>query len=162
MAAVIVSYLEQRRPAEVFAPALPPGLDVREVVARDWRYSRFLYTLVGGPWQWTDRLTWDEAQWRGLVEQPGFRTWVGYMQGAPAGFFELRRSGDEAELVCFGLADPWIGRGLGGGFLHCALHEAWASGAARVWLQTNTQDHPHALDNYLRRGFTVFRTEVGG
>lgn len=30
----------------------------------------------------------------------------------------------------------------------------------RVWLHTCSKDGPHALDNYLRRGFTLFDTKV--
>jgi hypothetical protein len=29
----------------------------------------------------------------------------------------------------------------------------------RVWVQTSSGDHPHALPNYERRGFRVFRVE---
>ena len=29
-----------------------------------------------------------------------------------------------------------------------------------VWLHTNTMDHPAALPNYLKRGFTAFHSET--
>ena len=32
-------------------------------------------------------------------------------------------------------------------------------GAKRVWLHTCTLDNPAALPNYLKRGFTPFKTE---
>ena len=40
-----------------------------------------------------------------------------------------------------------------------AVERAWSMGARRVWLHTCTFDHPAALPNYLKRGFTVFKTE---
>ena len=40
------------------------------------------------------------------------------------------------------------------------MRAAWAEKPERVWLHTCTLDHPHALRNYLRRGFLVVRKEV--
>jgi hypothetical protein len=31
--------------------------------------------------------------------------------------------------------------------------------AHRVWLHTCSLDHPAALPNYMKRGFTLFKTE---
>jgi GNAT superfamily N-acetyltransferase len=82
------------------------------------------------------------------------------INGAPAGYFELRREADRSvEIVYFGLLDQFTGRGLGGHMLTEAVRMAWDSGALRVWLHTNTLDHPAALPNYLKRGFRVTRTE---
>ena len=82
------------------------------------------------------------------------------VSGAPAGYFELRR--DRAggiEIVYFGLLPEFTGRGLGGHMLTAAVERAWSQGAERVWLHTNTLDHPSALPNYLKRGFTAFHSE---
>ena len=80
--------------------------------------------------------------------------------GAPAGYFELR--GDHAggiEIVYFGLLPEFTGRGLGAHMLTIAVDTAWSRDPERVWLHTNTMDHPAALTNYLRRGFTAFDSE---
>jgi GNAT superfamily N-acetyltransferase len=61
--------------------------------------------------------------------------------------------------VYFGLLDEFTGRGLGAYMLTEAVTIAWKAGASRVWLHTNTLDHPAALPNYLKRGFRVTRTE---
>ena len=80
--------------------------------------------------------------------------------GAPAGYFELRRDRTNgAEIVYFGLLPEFTGRGLGGHLLTSAAEAAWSQGPERVWLHTNTMDHPSALPNYLRRGFTAFHSE---
>ena len=76
-----------------------------------------------------------------------------------AGYFELRREGDDVELVYFGLLRHYHGRGLGGHFLTQAIQRAWEGTTRRVWVHTNTLDHPAALPNYLKRGFKIFKTE---
>ena len=77
------------------------------------------------------------------------------VSGAPAGYFELRRDrAGGTEIVYFGLLPEFTGRGLGGFLLTMAVERAWSSGTERVWLHTNTLDHPAALPNYLKRGFT--------
>ena len=82
------------------------------------------------------------------------------VRGAPAGYFELRRD-DEAdvEIAYFGLLHQFLGRGLGAHLLTEAVERAWAIGATRVWLHTCSLDHPAALPNYVKRGFTAYRTE---
>jgi GNAT superfamily N-acetyltransferase len=72
----------------------------------------------------------------------------------------------DVEIKSFGLLPAFIGQGLGGHLLTVAVERAWAPagdgglGATRVWLHTCTHDHPHALQNYRARGFSVFKTEV--
>ena len=88
------------------------------------------------------------------------RLYVMWVDGAPAGYFELRSEPDGAvEIVYFGLLPQFTGRGFGRYMLTEAVEQAWASGARRVWLHTNTLDHPAALPNYQKRGFRVTRTE---
>ena len=40
-----------------------------------------------------------------------------------------------------------------------AVKRCWEMGAKRVWLHTCTQDNPAALPNYVKRGFTPYKTE---
>ena len=61
----------------------------------------------------------------------------------------------------FGLLSQFIGQGLGGHLLSQAVKRAWAWGASSVWLSTCSHDHPHALKNYLARGFRIRTTTVG-
>jgi GNAT superfamily N-acetyltransferase len=123
--------------------------------------NRFLYTAVGGDWYWTDRLPWTYAQWRAWVEQPTLETWVAYVSGTPAGYFELEAQAEgQVELAYFGLLPQFIGTGLGGSLLTVAIERAWNMGAVRVWVHTCTLDHPGALANYCARGFRVFREET--
>jgi GNAT superfamily N-acetyltransferase len=63
------------------------------------------------------------------------------------------------EIVQFGLMREFIGQGLGKYFLQWAIDRAWAGNPERLWLHTCTLDHPAALPNYLKAGFTVFKQE---
>ena len=124
-------------------------------------FYRFLYSEVGKPHHWVDRLPWTDAQVTEHLSRPELTLWVMYSSGAPAGYFELERHGDgSTEIAYFGLLPEFTGAGLGKYLLTRAVQEAWATGANRVWLHTCTLDHPSALPNYLKRGFAPFREET--
>ena len=142
-------------------PLLRQDVDIQQARVPCPELNRFLYTAVGGDWYWLDRLPWTYEQWRAWVEQPSVETWVAYVAGTPAGYFELEaQSGDNVELAYFGLLPQFIGTGLGGYVLTVAIERAWRMGATRVWVHTCTLDHPGALANYCARGFRVFREET--
>jgi len=124
--------------------------------------NRFLYATVGARWWWYSRLPWDYARWLAYLDRPELETWVAYVSGSPAGYFELERQSEgNIELAYFGLLPRFVGKGLGGALLTAAIARAWDMGAARVWVHTCDLDHPQALRNYQARGFHVFRTEQG-
>jgi GNAT superfamily N-acetyltransferase len=124
-------------------------------------FWRFLYSEIGREYHWIDRLPWSAAEIQAYLSDPLVSIWLLSVWGAPAGYFELRRDGaDGIEIVYFGLLQHFHGRGLGGHFLTRAVQHAWDGGAQRVWLHTNSFDHQSALPNYLKRGFTVFKTEA--
>jgi GNAT superfamily N-acetyltransferase len=164
MGGVTIYYLESRSRAELVPAADPGGLEIREARVRQFALNRFLYQLVGAPWQWTDKLDWSEQQWRDYAERDDLRTWVAWTDGSPAGYFELeRQAGDTVDIAYFGLAPAFIGRGLGSHLLSSCLEQAWdwrdARGATRrVTVNTCSLDHPAALHNYQARGMTVYKT----
>jgi len=134
--------------------AADPGFTVRE--ERDSKTNREMNELVGTQWKWP--MGWTEEQWRAWSRNPAVRTWVAYLDGGPAGYYELHKhEGGDAELVRFGLLPAFIGRGLGGPLLSMAVDDAWRWGATRIWFHTCTLDHPSALPNYLARGFRIVK-----
>jgi len=157
---VTTYYLEMFDPAELRFKACPdPALRIEECRVKQFSYNRFLYQLVGESWQWTERLQWTEEQWRHYAESENLRTWVGYLGGSPAGYYELQKQADDnIEITNFGLAEPFIGRGLGGHLLSHAIRSAWEWGAKRVWVHTCTLDHPNALANYRARGMKLYKS----
>lgn len=154
-------FLEMTDPEQLApAPEPDPELEIREVELASPELSRMLYTAVGSDWYWTDRLEWSWDRWNDWLSRPELETWVGWVRGAPAGFFELERRHDAVELVSFGLLPGFIGRGLGKRLLHAALRRAWALGPRRVWVHTCSLDGPAALDNYRARGLTVYDERI--
>ena len=57
-------------------------------------------------------------------------------------------------LACGGII--W-GAGLGKHLLSYGVARAWEMDAKRVWLHTCNLDGPHALANYQKRGFRIFK-----
>lgn len=123
-------------------------------------FYRYLYVEVGRNYHWVDRLGMTDDDIKEHLKPDSVSLWVLYVEGAPAGYFELKRHDDAStELTYFGLLQEFLGQGLGKQLLSFAIDRAWEEGANRVWLQTNTLDDPAAMPNYLKRGFVPFRQE---
>ena len=154
---------------EITSPAdFTPTVDARtayEVVRAEIpvpELNRFLYVSVGADWRWFMRLTWDYARWKNYLERAEVGTWIAYVDGTPAGYFELEQQPpNSVEIAYFGLMPQFIGGGMGGALLTDAVNMAFDFGVGgregtRVWLHTCTLDHPAALSNYQARGFRIF------
>jgi GNAT superfamily N-acetyltransferase len=149
-------HLEMGDPAQLRAVAAPVGAVVTHAEIPSPELSRYLYTAVGGAWYWVDRLPRTYEAWDTWAKQ--VQTWVLYVHGTPAGYFELLREPDgDVQIAYVGLLPQFVGGGLGGYLLTRAVEVAWEMGTARVWVHTCTLDHPHALNNYRARGFVIFK-----
>ena len=134
---------------------------VEQVIGCPASFWRYLYTEVGRAYHWIDRLPWTDDEIRAYLAEPEVSLWLMTVAGAPAGYFELRRDRvGGTEIAYFGLLPEFTGRGLGGYLLTVAVEQAWSAGTGRIWLHTNTLDHPAALPNYLKRGFRAFHSET--
>lgn len=139
-----------------------PDLRVERMEIPCPEFNSFLHTVVGHDYRWGGRIGWGQEEWNAYVRRPGFETWVAYWTGTPAGYFELEmNTQDEVHLLSFGLLPQFIGEGLGGYLLTRAVARAWEMGARRIWVSTCSHDHPHALKNYLARGFRVRQVVEG-
>jgi GNAT superfamily N-acetyltransferase len=124
-------------------------------------FYRFLYDAVGRHWQWIDRKKLADVELARIVQDPRVEVHVLYVEGVPAGYAELdRRSTGDIELAYFGIVPEFIGQGLGKYLLHWAIDRAWSHRPARFWVHTCSLDHPAALPNYRKAGFTVYREET--
>ena len=138
-----------------------PGVAVIHARIPTVAYYRFLYTSVGSAWNWTSRGKHSDADLARLIQDPREEMHVLFVEGVPAGFAELdRRVPDEIELVQFGLVPEFIGQGLGKYFLQWVIDKAFTYSPKRFWLHTCTHDHPAALPNYLKSGFTIYKEET--
>lgn len=156
-------FLEMPDPARL-RPAPPPSpepLLMRAVVPCP-ELSRFLYLTVGADWCWIDRLDWPREHWLHWVER--VETWVAYVEGTPAGYFELEPTAPGVvNIALLGLL-PWaMGRRLGGWLLTRAVERAWTiAGTRLVTVNTCSLDSPRALPNYQARGFRIVHIHTGG
>ena len=123
-------------------------------------FYRYLYETVGGPHVWVERTRMSDEALAKLVQDEKVEIYVLYCEGAPAGYAELDFSRPtDAELAYFGLIKDFLGRGLGSFLLAAAIEIAWAKPIERLWVHTNTLDHPRALPLYQRMGFVPYAQE---
>ena len=158
-ATLITTYLEMASEAD-FAPAFIRASDIEIVTMEmpDLGFYKFLYQSVGEEWAWRDRLTMPNSELRRILTSPNTQVQVMYVSGSPAGYVELfRHDDDSVEIAYFGLRRSYMGRGLGKHLLSHGVARAWEMGAERVWLHTCNLDGPHALSNYQKRGFQIFK-----
>jgi GNAT superfamily N-acetyltransferase len=156
-----IYHLEMKDRRKFLPKVVPEGFSVSRVIPPEPLFNARLYREVGGGWQWTDRLSWSDDDWERYATREVLETWRAEYRGEEAGYFELEvQEGGNVEILYFGLLPTMIGKGLGSAMLSMAIERAWAiPGAKRVWVHTCTEDHEHALVNYQRRGFEVFKVE---
>lgn len=145
----------------------PPGKDRMKPLPRGYRvmhakrptraFYLFLYTSVGRPYQWYNRLLLPAEELQELLNNDETSVWVLYYRGVPAGFAEFDLSVEnETELVYFGLSCDFTGKGLGMPFLSWCIGKAFERPVNRFWLHTCNLDHPAALGLYKKAGFKIY------
>ncbi|MBV6701880.1 GNAT family N-acetyltransferase [Kitasatospora aureofaciens] len=161
----IVTYLEMTDPADLRPSPEVPAL---ALLRADGSSSAVqdVQARVGAPhgWRSTARTAGDWAAH--LSEHPRRQYWLVTHDGEPAGVANLEpHPGGDVEITTFGLVPEHVGRGLGGYALTLALRQAWATepldadAVRRVWLHTNSNDHPNALRNYEKRGLRPYKVQ---
>ncbi len=152
---VTVIHLEMTVPP-VRLPPLPLGQNVALLRAENMprHFYRYLMDRVGRKWHWVNALRLSDEALDARLADPERSITTLFLDGAPAGFFEIWRNADSAEIHFFGLMPHATGRGLGRWFLGAAIQAAWATKPTLVSVETCTLDHPAALPLYQRLGFT--------
>lgn len=154
--AVTVTFLEMHeRPSHY--PSLPHNRQIALLRSRNVpiHFYRYLADRVGRKWHWVNILRMDEAELEAALWRPDRDIRVLYLDGAPAGFFDIKPHLPEtAEIAYFGMMDHAMGQGLGRWFLGAAIEAAWSHGPRYTTVQTCTLDHPAALPLYQKLGFS--------
>lgn len=157
---LVTTYLEMTDPTQ-FQPAYIE--DAQATILRlsrvDVEFYLFLYKGVGWDLRWRDRLVMPANELESILVQPTNSVYVLYYDHIPAGYVELEKQGDSTEVAYFGLRAAYHGIGLGKHLLSFGIAQAWKDGAQRVFVHTCNLDGPHAMPNYVKRGFRVYRTE---
>lgn len=151
-----VTYLEATRPPRQVS-VLPVNVQasLQRVTEIPLHYYRYLYWCIGREWHWVYRLRMSDAELAAIVHDPRTDIRVLSLGGAPAGMFELSRTGETAvNLVYFGLMAHARGRGLGRWLLGQVMLAAFQPPVSVMTVSTNTLDHPGALPLYQKMGFS--------
>ena len=154
----VITFLEMREPPALPELRAPLGkLALMRVEHPSLAFYKFLYDEVGQGYHWTERKVLSDRDLKVIIEDDQVEINVLYVGGVPAGFSELdRRQPPEIELCYFGIMPQFIGHRLGGYFLNWTIRHAWACHPSRLWVHTNTLDHPRALPLYQRLGFAPY------
>lgn len=157
-----VTYMELReRPPP--PPQRPERIALENLSLQDYLA---LYRSVGAPLGWDQRLQMPEKDLAALLNSGSLSIYV--LRDAhtqPLGFCELdRHAPHNIEIKNFGLIPRAQGHGLGSWLLRTAIHQAWQPNTQRIWLHTDTWDHPSAVSVYERAGFKIYavREEESG
>ena len=118
MSDIDIFYLEMNSPAQIKGKPAIDGLDIRYCEIKQWPLNKFLYSFVGGPWTWTDKLSETDEQWQAYVANNNLHTWVAYYKGAIAGYFELQQDQGNVEVVYFSVTPDSLGKSRGGYLLN--------------------------------------------
>ena len=159
-----VTWLEMTKRPSYGWPSLPVGREAMLVRADTppWWYFLSLYDAVGRDYAWTDKHDIPRDELNAWIQHPDVSLYSLIGKGWPKGFFVLDwRDDPVCDLAYFGLVPEAMGRGLGAWLLKSAVMTAWdRETTGKLTVNTCTLDHPRALIQYQRMGFSPVRTEV--
>jgi GNAT superfamily N-acetyltransferase len=161
MVDLLVSYMEMTAPPA--GPTVPAPVANAMVACERLERADYLalYRAVGDAVQWDQRLRLPDAELDALLRDETTHVYVLRCDGIASGLAEFERIGsDDVEMVNFGLVPAMQGRKLGPFLLDRALRAVWQHGPRRIWLHTDTNDHPKALATYERAGFSLYKRQM--
>lgn len=155
---LLVTYMELLAPPPG-SMAHPPPSGNLEIHAEHLSVDDYLslYRAIGVPLTWDLRLRMPVEAVAQFLSAPSTRTFVLREAGQPIGLCEFDAAeAEDVELTHFGLVPAAYGRKLGPFLLANALYAVWRAGTRRIWLHTDTNDHPKAQAVYARAGFQTY------
>ena len=143
-------------------PSLPNKIKVFLDKEKDININKFFYRQIGKDHFWRDRLLWSDKEWSKYVDNNNLDTGIMKLDGELIGFFEqeFHKEKNEIELIQMGILKEYQGKKFGSFLLKYIVHKAFDKNVERVWVHTCSLDHRHALDNYLSKGFKIFKEET--
>ena len=129
---------------------------------KDININKFFYRQIGKDHFWRDRLLWSDKEWHKYVDNINLETGVMKFKDELIGFYEqeFHKETNEIELIQMGILKEYQGKKFGSFLLEYILHKAFKKKIDRVRVHTCSLDHKYALDNYLSKGFKVFKEET--
>ena len=140
---------------------LPQNVSIFINEKKKYEINKFFYKQVGADHYWRDRLVWTDQEWLNYVSNNNFETWILKKNEEIIGFYEqeFHPSSNEVELINMGILKDNRGQKLGSTLLLHAISNAFNKNPNRMWVHTCSLDHKHALNNYLAKGFKIFKEE---
>ena len=140
----------------------PKNIEVFLDNEKDININKFFYRQVGKEHFWRDRLLWSDKEWNKYINNKSLVTGIMKINGELIGFYEqeYHETKNEIELIQMGILKEYQGKKFGSFLLEYILHEAFKKNIDRVRVHTCSLDHKYALDNYLSKGFKVFKKET--
>ncbi|TRD00351.1 GNAT family N-acetyltransferase [Mesorhizobium sp. WSM4303] len=161
MVDLLVTYMEMRQADPAPARVSPAACASVALERLDSASYISLYRAVGEPVQWDQWLRMAAEDLERLLALPSTRIHVLRVEGVAACLCEFNGVGQpDVELVHFGLVPAFQGRKLGPFLLDQALRAVWSHAPQRVWLHTDTYDHPAAQSVYGRAGFKPYEQRM--
>ncbi|WP_127106540.1 GNAT family N-acetyltransferase [Pararhodobacter zhoushanensis] len=159
-----VTWLEMDKRPDYDWPHQPVAHDGALIRAFDppWWWFLSLYDAVGRDYAWTERHKMPREDLQAWIQHPDVAIYTLMGKGWPQGFFMLdSREAGVCELAYFGLVPEAVGTGQGTWLLKTAVLTGWSlPGTRKMTVNTCTLDHPRALAQYQRMGFSPVSTEV--
>ncbi|MDC0426497.1 GNAT family N-acetyltransferase [Pelagibacteraceae bacterium] len=123
--------------------------------------NKFFYRQIGKDHFWRDRLLWSDKEWSKYVDNINLDTGVMKLGKELVGFYEqeFHKKKNEIELIQMGILKEFQGKKFGSFLLEHITQKAFDKNVERVWVHTCSLDHKHALNNYLSKGFKIFKEE---
>jgi GNAT superfamily N-acetyltransferase len=154
--AAVVTWLAMSAPPPRPAPQGGPEPVLERLGAQAIARYLALYRMLGARWLWFSRLVMPAGHVARILGDPGVAAFAVGVDGRDVGLLELdARAEDETELAFLGVAEEWIGRGLGRRLMNRAMAMAFSRPIRRFFVHTCTFDHPGAPEFYRRSGFAV-------
>lgn len=140
---------------------LPQNVSIFINEKKKYEINKFFYKQVGADHYWRDRLVWTNKEWLNYVSNNNFETWILKKNEEIIGFYEqeFHPSSNEVELINMGILKDNRGQKLGSTLLLHAISNAFNKNPNRMWVHTCSLDHKHALNNYIAKGFKIFKEE---
>jgi len=140
----------------------PKNIKIYPETEKDININKFFYRQVGKDHFWRDRLLWSDKEWSKYINNKYLETGIMKLNEKLIGFYEqeFHEARNEVELIQMGILKEYQGKKFGSFLLEHIINIAFNKNAERIWVHTCSLDHKYALDNYLSKGFKIFKEET--
>jgi len=139
----------------------PPEVQIYLEKEKDININKFFYRQIGKDHFWRDRLLWSDKEWSKYINNKNLETGVMKINNDLIGFYEqeFHVAKNEIELIEMGILKEYQKKKFGSFLLQYIIHKAFVRNVKRIWVHTCSLDHKYALNNYLSKGFNIFKEE---